>query len=296
MSWSGGKDCCLTLHALQTAGTPVAGLLTTLTRDYDRISTHGVRRILLERQAASLGLPLCQVSIPKDATNQAYEDAVSEALRHHHERGIRSVAFGDLFLEDVRAYREALLMRHDMNGVYPVWKRDTAQFVSKFIELGFRAVVTCVNGRVLPPSMAGMIIDERFLSMLPDHVDPCGENGEFHSFVFDGPNFAEPIAFSIGKTVPRNGFWYCDLLPADGADAYRGEEMRMPDARLTAREAGGVVGDPEAGHPARPSRKLVEGEDFYREGPFTVLTAAFHLRRGSCCGSGCRHCPYPKEA
>lgn len=226
MSWSGGKDCCLALHELQTAGTPIAGLLTTLTRDYDRISMHGVRRTLLERQAASLGLPLYQISIPKDATNQAYEDAMGEALRHHRKRGVGSVAFGDLFLEDIRAYREALLKRHDMTGVYPVWKRDTARFVREVIELGFRAVVTCVNGRVLPPSMAGAIIDERFLSLLPRHVDPCGENGEFHSFVFDGPNFGKPIAFSIGETVPRDDFWYCDLLPADGADEPRGEEMR----------------------------------------------------------------------
>lgn len=226
MSWSGGKDCCLALHELQTAGLPVAGLLTTLTRHHDRISMHGVRRTLLQQQAASLGLPLHQVSIPRDATNQAYEDAMGEALRHHRKQGVGSVAFGDLLLEDVRAYREALLVRHGMKGVYPVWKRDTARFVRDFIGLGFRAVVTCVDGRVLPRSFAGMAIDERFLGLLPSHVDPCGENGEFHSFVFDGPNFSEPIEFSIGETVRRDDFWFCDLSPAESADRAHREEMR----------------------------------------------------------------------
>ncbi len=218
----------MALRELQATGTPVAGLLTTLTGDYERISMHGVRRVLLERQAASLGLPLDQVLIPKDATNQAYEEAMGEALRRHKEQGVDLVGFGDLFLEDVRAYREGLLARHGMQGVYPVWGRDTGEFVREFIQLGFQAVVTCVDGRVLPTSFAGMVIDDRFLTSLPSHVDPCGENGEFHSFVFDGPNFREPVRFSIGETVPREGFWFCDLLPAEGL-AGTGAERELPD-------------------------------------------------------------------
>ena len=217
MSWSGGKDCCLALYELQRAGTSVEALLTTLTADDDRISMHGVRRTLLERQAASLGVVLHPVSIPKNAANAAYESAMGEAFREYRERGVRTVAFGDLFLEDVRAFREALLARHGMEGVYPVWKRDTAAFVRKFLDLGFKAVATCVDGRALSPDFAGRLIDERFLSALPPHVDPCGENGEFHSFVFDGPSFQEPIRFSIGETVLREGFWVCDLLPEEDA-------------------------------------------------------------------------------
>lgn len=217
MSWSGGKDCCLALHELRESGTPVEALLTTLTEDDERISTHGVRRRLLESQAAALEMPLDPVLIPKNATNQAYEAAMGEALHARREQGIASVAYGDLFLEDVRTYREALLARHGMRGVYPVWRRDSGEFVRTFISLGFKAVVTCADGRVLPPSFAGRRIDGGFLSALPSHVDPCGENGEFHSFVFDGPSFKEPVRFSRGETMSRDGYWCCDLLPGPGA-------------------------------------------------------------------------------
>lgn len=218
----------MALHELQTAGRPVAALLSTLTREYDRISMHGVRRTLLEEQAASLGLPLQQVLIPRAATNEAYEAAMGEALRQNQREGVTSVAFGDLFLEDVRAYREALLARHGMQGLYPVWKRNTGEFVREFIELGYKAVVTCVDGRVLPASFAGMSVDESFLSKLPSEVDPCGENGEFHSFVFDGPSFGEPVRFSMGETVLRDGFWFCDLLPV-GGDGQPGAEEDQRD-------------------------------------------------------------------
>jgi uncharacterized protein (TIGR00290 family) len=214
MSWSGGKDSCIALYEIQrTQDYRVAALLTTLTRDYDRISMHGVRRELLEEQATSLGLPLHQVFISKDATNDEYEMRMGEAFSLHRQQGIGSIVFGDLFLEDIRSYREQFLARHHMRGLFPVWQRDTSCFIKEFIELGFKAVVTCVNSKVLDQSFAGRLIDEAFLSSLPGHVDPCGENGEFHSFVFDGPNFAETVKFGIGETVLREGFWFRDLLP-----------------------------------------------------------------------------------
>jgi uncharacterized protein (TIGR00290 family) len=214
ISWSGGKDSCVALHEIQRAQNyRVAALLTTVTRDYDRISMHGVRRMLLEKQAASLGLPLYQVFISKDATNEEYEMRMGEAFSVLREQGIVSIAFGDLFLEDIRTYREQFLARHNMRGLFPVWKRDTSNFMKEFIELGFKAVVTCVNSKVLDQSFAGRLIDEAFLSSLPGHVDPCGENGEFHSFVFDGPMFTEAVKFSIGDAVLRDGFWFRDLLP-----------------------------------------------------------------------------------
>lgn len=216
MSWSGGKDSCVALHELRRSPNyRVAALLTTVTRDYDRISMHGVRRVLLERQAASLGLPLHEVFITKDATNQEYEAKMGEALALYRERGVGRVAFGDLFLEDIRAYREQFLTRHRMKGLYPVWRRDTTEFIREFIGLGFKAVVTCVDGKVLDSSFAGMMIDEDFLSALPPHVDPCGENGEFHTFVFDGPIFKEAVRLSVGEKVARDSFWFCDLLPQE---------------------------------------------------------------------------------
>jgi len=214
MSWSGGKDSCIALYDIQRAQNyRVAALLTTVTRDYDRISMHGVRRALLEEQAASLGYPLYQVLISKEASNEEYELKMAEAFFEYQERGINSIVFGDLFLEDIRAYREQFLARHNMQGLFPVWKRDTTHLIKEFINLGFKAVITCVDAKVLDKSFAGKVIDEAFLSSLPVHVDPCGENGEFHSFVFDGPNFTAPVKFSFGELVCRESFWFRDLVP-----------------------------------------------------------------------------------
>jgi uncharacterized protein (TIGR00290 family) len=214
MSWSGGKDSCLALYEIQTGQDHlVTALLTTVTRDYDRISMHGVRRALLEKQANCLGLPLHNVFISKDATNEEYEMKMAEAFSAYRHQGLDTIVFGDLFLEDIRAYRERFLAQHSMRGLFPVWKRDTSKFIEEFIALGFKAVVTCVDSKVLGQSFAGRIIDESFLSTLPAHVDPCGENGEFHSFVFDGPNFSMPVRFSIGEAVLRDSFWFRDLLP-----------------------------------------------------------------------------------
>jgi uncharacterized protein (TIGR00290 family) len=213
MSWSGGKDSCLALHDIQRARKyRVAALLTTVTRDYDRISMHGVRRVLLEKQADSLGLPLHQVLISKEATNEDYEMQMGEAFSVYGEQGIDSIVFGDLFLEDIRIYREQFLARHNMRGLFPVWHRDTSRFIKEFIELGFKAVVTCVDSRILDQSFAGRMIDEAFLSSLPPQVDPCGEHGEFHTFVFDGPTFARRVEFSLGEVVLRESFWFCDLV------------------------------------------------------------------------------------
>jgi uncharacterized protein (TIGR00290 family) len=214
VSWSGGKDSCMALHEIQqTNGYQVAALLTTITRDYDRISMHGVRRVLLERQAESLGLRLHQVYISKGATNEEYESKMKEAFSLYCAEGVNAVVFGDLFLEDIKKYREQLLAPLGMKGLFPIWKQDTARMIRTFIDLGFKAVVTCVDPRVLDQSFAGRLIDDAFLRQLPPGVDPCGENGEFHSFVFDGPTFREEIKFSLGEMVSRDSFCFCDLLP-----------------------------------------------------------------------------------
>jgi len=216
VSWSGGKDSCMVLREIQRSpDLRVEALLTTITRDYDRISMHGVRRILLERQAVSLRVPLHQILISKGASNVEYETKIGEAFAIYRERGIDTVAFGDLFLEEIRAYRERLLTRHAMLGMYPVWKRDTLALIREFISLGFKTAVVCVDPAQLHPSFLGRLIDEDFLSQLPPGVDPCGENGEFHTFVFDGPIFSDPVKFGFGEKVCRDSFWFCDLVPTD---------------------------------------------------------------------------------
>jgi uncharacterized protein (TIGR00290 family) len=214
LSWSGGKDSALALHALrQTPGVEVTGLLTTVTEDYDRISMHGVRRALLEQQAEAAGLPLQIVSIPPDCTNEIYEQRMAAALVSHRERGGRRVAFGDLFLEDIRAYREAKLAGAGMTALFPVWGRDTAALARDFIAQGFQAVLVCVDTEALDPAFAGRAFDADLLRDLPAQVDPCGENGEFHTFVHTGPIFRRPIPFQLGPQETRLGrFRYQDLL------------------------------------------------------------------------------------
>jgi uncharacterized protein (TIGR00290 family) len=212
--WSGGKDSAMALHALGAAGgRRAAALLTTITDEYDRISMHGVRRVLLERQAESLSLPLHPVRIPPQCVNAIYETRMKEALLEHFARGVRHVAFGDIFLEDLRVYREKNLAQVGMEALFPIWKRDTRELAREFVRLGFRAVTVCVDPRVLDASFAGRELDSSFFADLPPGVDPCGENGEFHTFVFDGPIFRTPIAFRVGEVVTREGFCFCDLLP-----------------------------------------------------------------------------------
>jgi uncharacterized protein (TIGR00290 family) len=213
--WSGGKDSAMALHGLRTAGEcHIAALLTTITDEYDRISMHGVRRVLLERQAESLGLPLHPVLIPPQCVNATYEERMKQALETHLARGVRSVAFGDIFLEDLRAYREKNLAQVGMQAIFPIWKRDTRELAREFVRQGFRAVAVCVDPRVLDASFAGRELEASFFADLPPGVDPCGENGEFHTFVFDGPIFEAPIPCRTGEKVLRDGFCFCDLLPA----------------------------------------------------------------------------------
>jgi uncharacterized protein (TIGR00290 family) len=212
--WSGGKDSAMALYALQSAHDyRVTALLTTVTEEYDRISMHGVRRVLLERQAASLGLPLHAVLIPPQCINATYEARMKEALSEHLSRGVRRVAFGDIFLEDLRVYRERNLAQLGMDALFPIWKHDTRDLARNFLRLRFQAIVVCVDPRVLDSSFAGRVFDESFFADLPAGVDPCGENGEFHTFVFDGPIFRTPIRFAGGETVLRDGFCFHDLLP-----------------------------------------------------------------------------------
>jgi len=211
--WSGGKDSCLALYEIQKRRR-VAGLLTTVTRDFDRISMHGVRRLLLQRQAESLGLPLHEVFISKGASNNEYEAAMEKAFESFRQQGVSEIVFGDLFLEDIRAYRDRLLARLQMRGLYPVWDRDTARTIRKFLDLGFKTAVVCVDPKKLDRSFVGRVLDDQFLSQLPAGIDPCGENGEFHTFVFDGPIFRRPVAFTFGEIVERDSFWFADLVPA----------------------------------------------------------------------------------
>ncbi|HEX4642431.1 MAG TPA: hypothetical protein VH161_03150 [Candidatus Acidoferrales bacterium] len=212
--WSGGKDSAMALHALRAAADcRIAALLTTITEEYDRISMHGVRHVLLERQAESLGLPLHPVPIPRQCINAIYEERMKDALEHHFALGVRKVAFGDIFLEDLRIYREWNLAQVRMQALFPIWKRDTRELAREFVRQGFRAIAVCTDPRVLDASFAGRELDGSFFADLPLGVDPCGENGEFHTFVFDGPIFEAPIAFRVGEKVVRDGFCYCDLLP-----------------------------------------------------------------------------------
>lgn len=216
-NWSGGKDSALALHELRSNGCcDVAALLTTITSDYDRVSMHGVRRTLLERQVRSLGLPLEMVYITSHATNEEYEAKMRDVLGRYRAQGVLECAFGDIFLEDLRRYREEKLAQVGMRAVFPIWRRDTSELAYAFLRLGFRAVVTCVDSQALDGGFAGREYDESFLADLPDSVDPCGENGEFHSFVYDGPVFREPVPFEKGEVVLRDGrFYFCDLLPKE---------------------------------------------------------------------------------
>jgi uncharacterized protein (TIGR00290 family) len=215
--WSGGKDSALALHTLlQRNDVCIASLLTTVTEGYDRISMHGVRRELLQQQAESLRLPLHEVFIPPQCVNPTYEAKMEEALLTFRKQGIRRVAFGDIFLEDLRIYREKNLARVEMQALFPIWKRDTRELIREFHATGFRSVAVCIDSKVLDPSFAGRELDESFFTDLPAGVDPCGENGEFHTFVFDGPIFLRPIGFTLGEVVQRDSFVFRDLLP-DGA-------------------------------------------------------------------------------
>ena len=215
ISWSGGKDSSLALYEIQKSRNyEVAALITTITSDYDRVSMHGLRTILLDKQASSLNIPLEKIFISKNASNDEYESRLKEVLLKYKQLGIRDVVFGDLFLEEIKKYREDLLGKIGMECVFPIWKRDTVKLAKRFIELGFKAITVCVDSNVLGKEFAGREFDEHFLDDLPKAIDPCGENGEFHTFTYDGPVFNTPISHELGEIVLRDErFYYCDILP-----------------------------------------------------------------------------------
>jgi uncharacterized protein (TIGR00290 family) len=214
LAWSGGKDSALALWTLRRRLLEPEALITTVTETYERISMHGVRRELLARQAKVLDIPLVEVVIPPDCVNEIYDARMAEAFAAAPLSGVEAVAFGDLFLDDVRAHREERLAAAGKRALFPLWGRDTDALARPFLDAGFDATLVCVDPRVLDSSFAGRRYDERLLAELPSSVDPCGENGEFHTFVSAGPIFAEPIACKSGEIVERDGFVFCDLTPA----------------------------------------------------------------------------------
>lgn len=227
--WSGGKDSALCLHkVLQEKEYAVKYLLTTVNEEFKRISMHGVREELLEEQAASLGIPLVKIYV-SEGTNSEYEKKMESALLKFKRDGINHVIFGDIFLEDLRMYRERHLGKIGMKGVFPLWKQDTRTLLAEFISHKFKAITCCADNSCLGEEWAGRIIDEKFISELPANADPCGENGEYHTFCFDGPIFKHPIKIKTGERIYKpleiemkddgihspshiNGFWFCDLL------------------------------------------------------------------------------------
>lgn len=237
VNWSGGKDSALCLQKiLQEQKFETVALLTTISQPYQRVSMHGVRVELLDIQAERIGLPLVKVSIPEMPTMETYDHTMAAVLMDLKDRGVTGSVFGDIFLEDLRSYREEQLAKLNLKGIFPLWKTPTHELIRRFIDSGYKAITTCVHEKYMGKSFVGRIIDDDFLNDLPAGVDPCGENGEYHSFVFDGPIFAAPIPFKKGEIVYRtysnptpidqsnssetekkegpfdNGFWYCDLL------------------------------------------------------------------------------------
>ncbi len=232
-NWSGGKDSALALfHVLHNPHYEVAGLMTTLNAKQDRISMHGVRSELLRAQGEAIGIPIKEIPLPEMPSMSVYDDTMKKVLSELKQEGITHSIFGDIFLEDLKKYREDRLKEVGLNAYFPLWKRDTKELVHEFIALGFKTVITCVKSDVLDQEFAGRVIDEEFLKDLPHNVDPCGENGEFHTFVFDGPIFSNPIKYSLGEIVfkayetpkdktaqtkvpikNKSGFFFRDLIP-----------------------------------------------------------------------------------
>lgn len=216
LSWSSGKDSAWALHALrQQAEYEVAGLLTTINEAAGRVAMHAVREALLERQAEAAGLPLIKVHIPSPCPNEAYEAAMAGAMARAKREKVAAVAFGDLFLEDVRRYREEKLAATGIKPVFPIWGMETKALAREMVAAGLRAHITWVDPKQLDAAFAGRTFDDSFLDDLPDGVDPCGEKGEFHSFAWSGPMFEQPIPVTPGEIVERDGFVFADLLAGD---------------------------------------------------------------------------------
>lgn len=244
-NWSTGKDSALALyHILKNPEIEIVRLLTTINSHYNRVSMHGLRRELMEKQIEATGIPFTTIELPEEPDMETYEQIMESKVKELKDEGISDCAFGDIFLEDLRVYREKQLEKMDIKAHFPLWKRDTKELLSEFIDLGFKSIVICAKADLLDESFVGRVIDHSFIADLPENVDPCGENGEFHTFCFDGPIFKNPINFKIGETVfksyknPENcgtneedeeqvetdqsnidksksnrmGFWYCDLL------------------------------------------------------------------------------------
>ncbi|MDB5196073.1 MAG: protein of unknown function ATP-binding region [Flaviaesturariibacter sp.] len=232
MNWSGGKDSSLCLYYTQQQGIPVEALLTSVNSAHDRISMHGVRRELLRQQAAAIKLPLHTLELPEQPGMATYETILH--ITHHslQQQGFTHAVYGDIFLEDLKTYRVSQLAKEGLEAVFPLWERNTKVLMQEFLALGFKAIVVCVNDQFLDQSFCGRLIDEAFMASLPANVDVCGENGEFHSFVFDGPFFTKPVLFEKGEIIyrhyaapkeeetecftdakPKAGFYFCDLLP-----------------------------------------------------------------------------------
>jgi len=221
LSWSSGKDSAWALHVLrQQPEVEVVGLLTTVNQLYQRIAIHAVRVELLRLQAEAVGLPLHIIELPYPCTNAEYEAAMEKFIADAKQQGIQCMAFGDLFLEDIKQYREAKLAGTGITPLTPIWKRPTDKLATEMIASGLRAVVTCVDPRQLDASFAGREFNEQFLKDLPAHIDPCGERGEFHTFAFDGPMFTQPVSMVVGEITEREGFVYADVFPVTQLEGF----------------------------------------------------------------------------
>jgi len=216
LAWSSGKDCAFALHVLRRRDVEVVGLLSTVDEASARVAMHAVRLSLLRVQAEAVGLPLLEVSLPSPCPNEAYEAAMGQALATARTRGIRGVAFGDLFLEEVRRYREDRMAPTGLRPLFPLWGRNTRDLAGEMVDSGQKAVLTCVDSRVMPPTFAGRAFDRSLIDELPASVDPCGEKGEFHTFAWDGPAFRRPVRCRVGGAVERDGFVFADVLHDEG--------------------------------------------------------------------------------
>lgn len=218
LSWSSGKDSAWALHTLQQQGVDVATLVTTVNEQFERVAMHAVRQQLLRAQAEAVGIPLIEVPIPYPCSNEQYEVAMKGLIEQLQQQGVRRMAFGDLYLEDIRQYRIDRLQDTGIEPVFPLWHLPTDQLAKQMIDGRLKAVLTAVDPKQLASEFCGRYFDTSLLKELPQGVDPCGENGEFHSFVFDGPMFSKPVEVEIGEVVERDGFYFCDVLPRTMAE------------------------------------------------------------------------------